>query len=426
MELLGDDAPRARLAGCRDLGGGAPGAPCTLHTGVIDTNGSLYAVTAFSPTGSQAAAKTLNLPPLTSAVVQFDLPSFASASYHAIAEVTSTTNDVKVAFYDKADAGTAACQGTSGTTQFGNRLVQMPAGQSGTLYAVVSNTSPSASHDVSAYFAGQPQLTLNQPTAGSYNEGSSLTLQATATGFADPSAVTITWSYDGGTVLTTSASGASVSATFPTCYSGVLTATASDGNDSASAATTVSCTPKHDQHFYNATRDVSGAVDQNGVVTPISATSELHLGDDASDVGTVVLLTFPLNMPDTLAQITQATLTLDMLGAVGTPYGLGSLRAYEAGYGDTLDASDLPPASFYPGVATFPDQSSGLVSVDVTTAVQDAWAHRSSRGHRLQLYLRLDTQLQDGDGRADYLRIDASGNLGSYTMPALEVSFDNF
>jgi len=409
-----------------DLGNGAPGAPCTLHTGVLSNSNGLLLTTAFAPDAAQAAPKTFTLPPLASGVVRFELPAYADGDYNAIAEVTSTTNDVKVAFYDQADAGTTACQGTSGTSQFGNVLARMSAGRSGTRYAVVSNTSQDTSHDVSAYFAGQPRITINEPSASSYREGSSLTLQANATGFADPSAVTVTWTYDGGSVLTTSDSGQSVTASFPTCYSGVLTATASDGSASVSDATTVSCTPQHDQHFYNAQQDVSGSVDQGGNVTPISGVSEVHVGDDASDVGSVVLLTFPLNMPGGLARITQATLTLDILALQGAPYDLGGLKAYQAGYGDTLDAGDLPPAGFYPGAGTFPQSTGGLVSIDVTTAVQDAWANRGTRGDRVQFYLRLTSSLTDNDSIADYVRIGSSDRVGTFEIPALEVSFDNF
>jgi hypothetical protein len=106
---------------------------------------------------------------------------------------------------------------------------------------------------------------------------------------------------------------------------------------------------------------------------------------------------FNLNgvLPETTAQISKATLSLQKIGHFGQPFlpeHLGSLALQRIDFGAKLDSSDFDLNSLdCPAVCRFdfrgpPEPEDG--PVDVTSYLQTDWAERSTRGYHSQYRLR--------------------------------------
>ncbi len=269
---------------------------------------------------------------------------------------------------------------------------------------------------------------------GTLRSDGEVSLGATALGFADPSAVSIEWSYQIGAgspsvAFATSASGEVFTATVP-CDDLILTARAVDADRGLEAkdVAALSCVPASDTRLFHADRTLSGWVNDNGKLGTAVSGDVLLVGDDGFDHGYRSFLTFDWNLPEDLVAIDTAEVTIFLNEVQGTPYStLNDLRAFHADYGDTLDIGDFTGASYLPGAATLPfdgTSSFGSMTFDVTMAVQDAWANRAVRGDRLQLVLQFSVA-SDGDGQADLATFLAEDEPGTSRLPYVEITYDN-
>ena len=277
-----------------------------------------------------------------------------------------------------------------------------------------------------------PDVAIDQ--VGTLREDGALALSATASNFVEPSAVTIEWSYQtsaGGasTQFATSSSGETFTATVP-CDDLILHARAVDAGRGLSAedVATVSCTPATETRRFYIDRTVSGWVNDNGKAGTAAQNSILLVGDGGFDEAYVSLLTFPWVLPAGLLSIEKAEVTVSLSQVEGAPYsGLNALKAYQVDYGASLDIGDFNP-SFLPGAATLPFDGSttfGTMNFDMTTAMQDAWANRGTRGDRLQLELKFGLST-DNDGQADRITLDAQDRVGTTLLPFVDITFRNY
>jgi hypothetical protein len=96
-------------------------------------------------------------------------------------------------------------------------------------------------------------------------------------------------------------------------------------------------------------------------------------------------------------------------------------------YGDTLEAADFTP-SYLPGAATLPFDGTttfGALTFDMTTAVQDAWDNRATRGERVQMALQFRNATDD-DGVADRATFEAQDQPGTTLLPFIDITFQNY
>lgn len=156
----------------------------------------------------------------------------------------------------------------------------------------------------------------------------------------------------------------------------------------------------------------SGTLSNNGAVEKVTETDTLRVGDDAENNSLQAMLTFELDLPDSVSpsDIEEATLELVLQPPVGDPSDdLLELSVIQADYGETIESSDFRTDSLtiLPGqsIVNYQDGFGGR-SVDVTTAVRHAWEHRDSRDNRIQFVI-YHHQATDEDSTADYLRLAA-------------------
>ena len=277
-----------------------------------------------------------------------------------------------------------------------------------------------------------PSVTID--SVGTLRENGSLTVRASVHDFVAPADVTIEWSYQttaGGasTSMGTSTSGQDLTTTVP-CDDLILRARGVDASRGLEAedVATVSCQPQFETRSFHIDRDLSGWVNDNGKFGTAAQGSVLYAGDDALDHAYRSMLTFPFNLPAGLVAITKAEVTVDLQTVEGDPYsGLLDLRAYQVDYGAGLDAGDFTP-SYLPGAATLPFDGTttfGALKFDMTTAVQDAWSNRATRGDQVQLALQFRTAT-DSDGVADRATFEAQDQPGTTLLPFVDITFQNY
>lgn len=175
-----------------DLGGGILGNTCAFTPG-----GATPSVIDYDHI-SPPSDRTITLGPLTSEVLRFDLHALPNANYTARIDVKAlgARADVRVKFYDAADAASTNCFNAGESHQL---QVNVVAGQSRTFYALVSNVSLQTSAGATLEFpGGSPAVDILSPTANAtYEEGDLVEFLAVASGFegANPTATLISWSY---------------------------------------------------------------------------------------------------------------------------------------------------------------------------------------------------------------------------------------
>jgi hypothetical protein len=369
--------------------------------------------------------------------VKFELPAYVDGSYTISSQIDATAVDVKIKFYDAADAGTTDCFATTGFSEFGSELSQIAPGSSRTVYALVSNTSLANDRTFDAAFAVvDPQVNIEVPGMNAtFQEGGSLDFRANLTGFGDPTGATISWAYedDLGTdmVFATTGNGQATTFSLP-CDDHLVTASATDPDSGATATdlVAVNCIPESETFLYSNRRASSGMVYGDGTVVAGDTTTQLLTGDDASDTGVRAYIHFDVSgLPDDLAQITNAELTLSFDQVIGAPgTNLGTLRVNHIDYGATLDASDYAGQGSttmpLPGIDDL-TVSTGPQTVDMTDAVQYVWDNRATLGQKVQFWLYFTTDT-DNNGQADHIDLSNEDQPATTRQPMLEITFDNF
>ena len=397
------------------LGPDTLGDACAYNDDLVDSLNALD----YQPDQAPPTGQTVTLDPLGSVVVRFDLGAFPYGPYEALARVDSNDTAVKIKFFDAADASTVACRSGSGSSEFGSHLVQHdPLDGSHRHYALVSNTDLSQSHDVTLSIATNDQfLTIHDPSDGEiYDEGEEILLDALATGFSTyGSDFSIEWSYEDETgtkqIIATTENDEEIETQIP-CFTGPLTAEATNDGESASASVNVDCTPAQEEFTFLIDAPNSGSVSSGGTVeaNPYDGSVGILVGD--TEGGSVIrgYIDFDLStLPDSVSSIESAELTVFVEGAFsGDPFGeFGALKALHDDYGE-LDKSDYPTSEPKPGLVTLTETAVfGNVTEDVTTAVKDAWANRSSYGEDVQFILYFDSENLGADTDEDLLEIAA-------------------
>lgn len=403
-----------------DLGGNVLGAPCVLNTAVTSPQPVTY-----NPVNTPADS-TFHLNPLDATVIRYSFPSFADADYETDVWVNGTGANYKVKFYDAGSTGSGCWSepDSSGENLFVNQ------GDSATHYALVANLDQTQAISVTTGFDPVPQVTVNQPASATFRDGESLTFAATATGFDSYDLTDIRWSYDQDGVpftFATSDSGEVFTHTLP-CNDGasyLIQAEAFDARTSASASDyfSVSCVPPTDDALFYSDSPLNGYIASDDVVS--ADVDPLLVGDNADNDYIYALITFNIgSLPDSIQSIESASLTLDIQNVLGDPYSeLGDLRVYHVDYGETLEAADMIP-TFLPGAGTFAVET-GIQTVDMTTAVQNAWENRDARNGRVQFLLRFSPVAGNDDNAADQVEIS---NAGSFNLlsPTLEMVYRNY
>ncbi len=178
-----------------DLGAAELGSTCALTTGVAGL------ITVNYQHVVPPADRTVTLPPLTSAVIQLDFAALPDAAYTTRVDVdelgVSDPSEIKVKFYDAADAGTTNCWAEPDSKQ---AQVTVSAGQPRTLYALISNLQMDASGGASLSFGqSEPALEILSPASGSvFTEDDDVEFLAVGTGLGDqdPGTTLVTWTYE--------------------------------------------------------------------------------------------------------------------------------------------------------------------------------------------------------------------------------------
>lgn len=420
------------------LGPDTLGQGCAYNGTFVDQLATLD----YQPDEAPPAEQSFTLGPLNSRVVRFDFGSFVLGPYEALANVDAADTAVKIKFFDAADAGTPACRTGGGSSEFGNQLVQHQARDgSHRHHALVSNTDLSQSHDVTASVGGNQQgVHVIAPGDGAaYDEGDQVSLEAAATGFdAYGTDFSVTWTYEdeqGSTqTVATTDQRESVQVQLP-CFEGPLTATASNDTQSASTFVNVSCTPSEETFTFLMDETNSGEVWSDGETTEVrvnpleDGSGMILVGDTEGNFGVRGYLDFDLStLPSDLASIQAAELSMFFDGAFGDPFGdFGALDVSHDEYG-ALDANDYPNSNLQPGLSEVSGGSDpfGNVTVDVTTAVQDAWANRATMDEDVQFVLSFDGAGQLDDNEDDLLKISAyEPEEGGPVVPTLDVTVEH-
>jgi hypothetical protein len=194
-----------------------------------------------------------------------------------------------------------------------------------------------------------------------------------------------------------------------------------------------SCIPQQETFVFEANRTISGTVSSDGTVTTAEAIDSFQVGDDAANQGNHANLHFDLStLPDDLVSIQDAQVSVWISDVVNNPYtGLNSLNLVHVDYGATLDASDYRTTGmvdFLPGlsqIANDPtDVGTGLVNIDMTDAVQNAWENRETRGDKVQFILNF-SQGTDNDNEAEYVLFTYE-RPGTLLTPQIEITFQNY
>ncbi|MDZ7802076.1 MAG: hypothetical protein U5K81_14960 [Trueperaceae bacterium] len=382
------------------------------------------------------------LDPLNSRVVRFDFGSFVLGPYEALASVDADDTAVKIKFFDDADAGTRDCRDGGGTSEVGNQLVQHQARDGEHRhYALVSNTDLSQSHDATASAEGLQQgvHVIAPGDDASYDEGDQVFLEAAATGFSSyGDDFSIEWSYENDdeereiVATTGQREGERVQLPASTARS---PSTATNDTQSASTIVSPSCTPSEETFTFHMDETNSGEVWSDGEtqdvkVNPLEDGSGMVLvGDTEGGFGVRGYLDFDLStLPNDLSSVQSAEMTVFFEDSFGDPYNdLGTLQALHDEYG-TLEASDYPTSTPRPGLYDLADTPDpfGNVTVDVTTAVRDAWDNRETMDEDVQFILYFDIADQHDDNEDDLLKISAyEPEQGGPVVPTLDVTVEH-
>lgn len=412
-----------------DIGGGVLGASCDFQTAVatpIDVVAD----------ASGSTATPFNLTPFTTEVVRFEITNDAAIALDFELNVPRSSSELRIKFFDPADAGSDACWSDPELSQ---ETVRVPAGTTVERYALVANVDYLLSQAVVASATPQAELTIVLPD-GPFQELESLDFRADLVGVADPSSIDIAWTVTDGDDATvpldfggTSVSGQTVTSEVP-CDDLLVRADATvPGVGTVFDVTAVSCLPPTQTFVFSADRARSGEVTSTPAAFDGSSLTDIRIGDDASNVGLHGLLHFGLGtLPDGLVAIESATLTLGFENPVGTPADLDTeLVVVHVDYGTTLDADDyraVPPfPTLFPSLYRIPFTETGFGStdLDVTQAVQDAWADRATYGDHVQLMPYL-AQGTDGDSVEDHLVLNFEDAPGTTLTPSLSITFRNY
>jgi hypothetical protein len=412
-----------------DIGGGVLGTTCEFQTAVA----SVIDVIADA---SGPAATPFNLTPSTTEVVRFEITNDAAIALDFALNVPRSSSELRIKFFDPADAGTSDCWGDP---ELSRTTISVPAGTTVERYALVANVDTLLSQAVVPSVTPQADLSIVLPD-GPFQELDSLDFRADLVGVPDPSAIDIVWTVTDGDDATvpldfggTSTSGETVSSEVP-CDDLLVRADATvPGVGAVFDVTAVSCLPPTQTFVFSADRARSGEVASTPAASNGSTLTDIRIGDDASDTSLHGLLHFGLQtLPESLVAIESATLTLGFEDPVGTPADLDSeLVVVHVDYGSTLDADDYRGAAPFPDLfrslyrIPFDETGFGSTQLDVTQAVQDAWAQRGTYGDHVQLMPYL-AQGTDDDGVADHLVLNFEDAPGTTLTPSLAITFRNY
>jgi hypothetical protein len=412
---------------------GAMNGDCTFDPARVGTV-DLTAGPAQSPSAS------FSLDPVTSEVVAFELsnPAATPAAFDLSVPVTSA--DQRVKFYAPADAGSDACWDDLELPQ---TSVVVPAGDTVSRYALAANVGLGSTFSVTAQVQPSPVLEIVTPE-GSYQQGDTLDFRADLTGLADPSGIDIAWTATDAedqpvSLPFTTASGATESYADVPCSDLLIRAEATlPGGATVADIQSVSCVPPVETFVYDVNRTLSGIVTSDGRALDGDDVVEILVGDDATGNELHGLLHFDLpTLPEDLVEIVSATLVLPFQPASGTPFSdFGELEIVHVDYGDSLDAANYrgvpTDTSLLPGFASTTDTDFGTTEIDVTLAVENAWANRDTRGRKVQFMPYVDNVVtadgdpQDDDGVADHYRIRFEDRPGTTLLPSIEIEFRNY
>ena len=412
-----------------DIGGGVLGATCDFQTAVAT------AVDVIAD-ASGSASTPFNLTPFTTEVVRFEVTNDAAIALDFELNVPRSSSELRIKFFDPADAGTSDCWSDPELSQ---ETVRVPAGTTVERYALVANVDTLISQTVVASATPQADLTIVLPD-GLFQELESLDFRADLVGVADPTPIDITWTVTDGDDATvpldfggTSTSGQTVTSEVP-CDDLLVRADATvPGVGTVFDVTAVSCLPPTQTFVFSADRARSGEVTSTPAAFDGSTITDIRIGDLASNTDLHGLLHFGLQtLPDSLVAIESATLTLGFENPVGTPSDLDTeLVVVHVDYGTTLEADDYRGAPPFPTLfrslyrIPFTETGFGSTDLDVTQAVQDAWADRATYGDHVQLMPYL-AQGTDDDDIADHLVLNFEDAPGTTLTPSLAITFRNY
>ncbi len=223
----------------RDLGGTFSRTACSFDSRTATAEAIDYSYIA-APSN-----RTINLQPLQSKVIRVNLAALASDAYDSQVNVASSSSAVKAKLYDSANAGTTACRNQPDGREY---ALSVAAGQSRTVYVLISNTSLSANASVTLDFpSAAPMLEIQNPAANAiFDEGNTISFKALATGFkgVNPDRLSISWRYtraDGVPfTFATSANGETISRDSFCDGSYTVTAEVMNASGSQTASSTVS------------------------------------------------------------------------------------------------------------------------------------------------------------------------------------------
>ena len=275
-------------------------------------------------------------------------------------------------------------------------------------------------------------VTIDQPS-GTFRQTDGPTFQATLEGFPEGSDPTIHWSYrdpDSGVVAlpVTSKGGESFTFMDVACIDSlwVFAEVRPEGGEVVQGKTSVRCIPPEETFLYEPRRDLSGTVYSKGAVEIVGdGTTSITVGDNAVDLGMQGNLHFDIPaLPSDPANVVRAELTVNLTRIVGYPYDhLNGLRAIHVDYGDSLDSADYGTTNTLPGMTAIPtDEGTGTQTVDVTTAVRDAWENGRSEVQFVLAFMHGT----DGDGEAEFVEIAFEDVVDSTLVPALEITVQNY
>ncbi|MGV3620882.1 MAG: Ig-like domain-containing protein, partial [Archangium sp.] len=166
--------------------------------------------------------------------------------------------------------------------------------------------------------------------------------------------------------------------------------------------------------------------------TAVGDTTVAAAGDRSSTFAPVSMyrgfMTFSISPLNTLTnvEIITASLYATQTYCSGTPYvaTFGSaIEAWHVNYGPTLEASDCGSANL--GGRRYvlsKDTTLEVKSVGVTTAVEDDFANRVSRGARSQFRIQTPLAATDGDTTSDYCNF--ATNKATTGRPFLRVTYE--
>lgn len=389
---------------------------------------------------AQSPSATFSLGPVTSDVVAFELSNTASTPAGFDLSVSLTSADQRVKFYAPGDGGSDACWGDLELPQ---ASVVVPAGDTVTRYALVSNVGLGSTISVTAQVQPSPILEIVTPE-GSYRQGDTLDFRADLSGLADASGVDIAWSATDAedqavSLPFTTTSGATESYADLPCTDLLIRAEATlPGGETVFDVRPVSCVPPVETYVYDVNRALSGIVTSDGRTQNGDDVAEILVGDDAAGNELHGMLHFDLpTLPEDLVEIVSATLVLPFETPSGTPFSdFGELNVVHVDYGSSLDASNYRGAptdtTLLPGFWSTTDTDFGTTELDVTLAVDDAWANRGSRGRKVQFMpyvedvVTVDGDPQDDDGVADHYRMRFEDQPGTTLLPSIEIEFRNY